>query len=235
MSWMDDLYNKINEYTNGYYTQNASNSIPSLYNVGMGKSYVKTPVCAYCIDMRKSSSLIDKYGMESSVKIHKSFMTIASRVVIENGGRIRSFNGDGLLALWVNNGSNDIALAVKTAMMTKYFITNKLATFFNTYDIDFGIGIDISDMFTIRVGNQKNMDENDLVFVGKSVNFATKISNNMVKPNNIGISKEAYYSLPDNLRYNSTNPNTLKWYSGKISWKANTADIIMTDESRINI
>lgn len=199
--------------------------------MGSGKTFNKTPVCAYCIDMRKSSNLIDNNGMETSVKIHKAFMTIVARAVIENGGRIRSFNGDGLLALWANNGSNDVALAVKTGLTTKYLLKNNFGSFFNRYNVDFGIGIDIGDMYTIRVGNQKNNDENDLVFVSKSVNFATKISNQLNKPYNIGISNEAYNRLPDNMRNNSNMYNSIKWDTGSIKWKDNQTNIIYTQDS----
>jgi len=87
-------------------------------------------------------------------------------------------------------------------MQTKYLIAEKLSKYFSDYSIiDFGIGIDFGDVYIVRAGIPRNANNNDLVFIGKSVNFATAISNQTKSPNHIGISEEIYNSLEDTCKY----------------------------------
>jgi adenylate cyclase len=97
MAFVIDLENKVRDYLDGNYEITNTETIPSVENVPFGKKAKKIKLCAYCIDIRNSTELLTIHQKQTSGKIHKAFLTTASRVVLENGGEIRSFNGDGLL------------------------------------------------------------------------------------------------------------------------------------------
>ncbi len=187
-------------------------------------------LCAYCIDLRNSTELLTIHQKQTSGKIHKAFLTIASRVVLENGGEIRSFNGDGLLAFWPAYNRSQISTAVKCAMTTKWLLDIKLSTFFEKYEkLDFGIGIDWSEVYILRAGISRNANNNDLVFIGKCVNFATTIANQAKSPYHVEISLAVYNKLEDNWAYGDSNGEKVNmWKDGIVEWKEDKYDSKIT-------
>ncbi|NOR49130.1 MAG: hypothetical protein GQ533_14005 [Methanosarcinaceae archaeon] len=187
-------------------------------------------LCAYCIDIRNSTELLTIHQKQTSGKIHKAFLTIASRVVLENGGEIRSFTGDGLLAFWPAY-QNQITTAVKCAMTTKWLLDIKLSPLFEKYKkIDFGIGIDWSEVYILRAGISRNDNNNDLVFIGKCVNFATAIANQAKSPYHVEISRDVYPNLEDDWIYGHSNGKKVNmWEDGVVEWKGDKYESKITN------
>lgn len=100
MGLVSELENKVRDYLAGNYQVTNTQTIPSVDNVSFGKKAKKMKLCAYCIDLRKSTELLMVHQKQTAGKIHKAFLTVSSRIVLANGGKIRSFNGDSLLAFW---------------------------------------------------------------------------------------------------------------------------------------
>ncbi|WP_424359850.1 adenylate/guanylate cyclase domain-containing protein [Methanocella sp. MCL-LM] len=221
MSWVSDLGNKVNDYLDGDYDVSDTDSIPSVEQVPHGKKAKKMRMCAYCIDMRRSSDLLSIHQKQTCGKIHKAFLTIATETVQRNGGYVRSFNGDGLLAFWPTSG-NQISQAVKAAFETKYLINTKFSPLFEKYSkIDFGIGIDYGDVYIVRAGLPRNDNNNDLVFIGKCVNFATAISNQAKSPGHIEVSEATYNALDYSWQYGKQNGVDVNmWTDGAVEWKS---------------
>ena len=221
MGFVIDLENKVRDYLEGDYEITETKTIPSVENVPFGKKAKKMQLCAYCIDIRNSTELMDIHQKQTSGKIHKAFLTIASRVVLENGGEIRSFNGDGLLAFWPAYTKNQISDVVKCAMTTKWLLHTKLSPLFEKYQkIDFGIGIDWGEVYILRAGISRNSNNNDLVFIGKCVNYATAIANQAENPYHVEISESIYDNLEDNWILGESNgQNVNMWKDGTVKWK----------------
>ena len=221
MGFVIDLENKVKEYLDGEYEVEETKIIPSVENVAFGKKAKKMQLCAYCIDIRKSTELLSVHQKQTSGKIHKAFLTIASRVVLENGGEIRSFNGDGLLAFWPAYTKGQISTAVKCAMTTKWLLDIKLSPYFEKYEkLDFGIGIDWGDVYILRAGISRNNNNNDLVFIGKCVNYATAIANQAKGLDHVEISMDTYNNLTDDWTYGNSNGEKVDmWRNGSLEWK----------------
>jgi adenylate cyclase len=217
------LENTIRDYLSGDYEVTETQTIPSIEQVAFGKKAKKIKLCAFCIDMRKSSDLLTVHNKQTCGKIHKAFLTVVSQIVIDMGGEIRSFNGDGLLAFWPANKKDDIGNAVQAAMKIKYLLSNKLSPLFEQYEkIDFGIGIDWGDVYIVRAGIPRNSNNNDLVFIGSCVNFAAAISDQAQGPNHIEISKSTYDNLPNSCIYGKSNGQDVDmWRDGAAEWKGN--------------
>ena len=221
MGFVIDLENKVKEYLDGEYEVEETKTIPSVENVAFGKKAKKIQLCAYCIDIRKSTELLSVHQKQTSGKIHKAFLTIASSAVLENGGEIRSFNGDGLLAFWPAYTKGQISTAVKCAMTTKWLLDIKLSPYFEKYEkLDFGIGIDWGNVYILRAGISRNNNNNDLVFIGKCVNYATAIANQAKSPDHVEISMDTYKNLTDDWTYGNSKGETVDmWRNGIIDWK----------------
>jgi adenylate cyclase len=220
MGYIKDLENKISDYTEGDYEIVEATTIPSVENVAFGKKAYKIQLTSFCIDLRKSTDLLKVHDKETCGKIHKSFLTIATKIITENGGQLRSFNGDSVLAFWGGAYVHQLEDAVRAAFILKWALDTKFAPYFEQYSkLDFGIGIDYGDVYIVRSGLPKNDNNNDLVFLGMSVNYATAIANQAYGPNHIEISENIYSNLTDDWKLG--NQNGVKqnmWTNGNLKW-----------------
>jgi class 3 adenylate cyclase len=222
MGYIKDLDNKIKDYMDGDYEVVETKTIPSVQDVAFGKKAYKIKLTAFCIDLRKSTDLLRVHDKETCGKIHKSFLTIASKIITENGGQLRSFNGDSVLAFWPAQYKHQIESAVRTGFQLKWALTVKFAPYFKQYcTLDFGIGIDWGDVFIVRSGLPMNDNNNDLVFLGMSVNYANAIANQAHGPNHLEISTDTYNNLTDEwlIGTNGSGNKVNMWSNGTINWK----------------
>lgn len=222
MAYIKELENKIKDYMDGDYEIVDTETIPSPENVAFGKKAYKIKLTALCIDLRKSTELLRVHDKETCGKIHKSYLTIASKVIIENGGQLRSFNGDSVLAFWPAKWQSDIEDAVRAAMRLKWALDIKFSKYFEPYSkIDFGIGVDWGDVYIVRAGLPKNDNNNDLVFLGMCVNFASMVADQASNPNHVEISSLTYSNLTENLLMgiNSSGVKQNMWVDGTAKWK----------------
>ena len=221
MGYIKELEDKIKDYISGDYEIIETTTIPSPENVAFGKKAFKIKLTAFCIDLRKSTDLLKNSDKETCGKIHKSFLTIATKIITENGGQLRSFNGDSVLAFFPGQFKTDIETAVKTAFQLKWALDIKLSKYFEQFSkLDFCIGIDWGDVLIVRAGLPKNDNNNDLVFLGMCVNYATAIANQGYGPNHIEISSVTHSNLSENWIYGtSNNVKQNMWTDGKVKWK----------------
>jgi len=221
MGYLQDLENKVKDYTEGDYEVIETTTIPSPEDMAFGKKAYKIKLTAFCIDLRKSTDLLRIHDKETCGKIHKSYLTIATKIITENKGQVRSFNGDSVLAFWPAQYKSEINQAVKAAFQLKWALDIKLTKYFENYSkLDFGIGIDWGDVYIVKAGLPKNDNNNDLVFLGMCVNYATMIANQAHGPNHIEVSTITYSNLTDTWKYGYSNGvKQDMWKNGKVNWK----------------
>lgn len=221
MGLVTELEKKVIEHIEGDYEIEDIETIPRQEEVQFGNRAKKINLCAYCIDLRKSTDLLFSHNKTTCGKIHKAFLAVASKTVLYYGGDIRSFNGDGLLAFWSGNKVG-ISNAVNAALTTKWFLDIRLSDIFEKYEkIDFGIGIDWSEAYIFRAGIMRDPQNNDLVFIGKCVNFATAIANQAHGQGHVEISDVFYNKLDEDSLYgkNSSGEKVNIWHDGSFEWK----------------
>lgn len=222
MGYIKDLENKIKDYMDGDYEITETNTIPSAENVPFGKKAFKMQLASLCIDLRKSTDLLRIHDKETCGKIHKSYITIASKIITENGGQLRSFNGDSVLAFWKAQYKSDIDDVVRTAMQLKWALDVKFSKYFEEYSkLDFGIGVDYGDVYIVRAGLPKNDNNNDLVFLGMCVNYSCMIANQAYGPNHVEISTDVYSNLSESLLIGTDSSGAKRnmWTDGNVKWK----------------
>ncbi|MBN9483130.1 MAG: hypothetical protein BGO70_01070 [Bacteroidetes bacterium 43-93] len=232
MGYIKDLENTVADYMQGDYEIIETTSIPSAENVTFGKKAYKIKLTAFCIDLRKSTDLLVVHDKQTCGKIHKSFLTIASKIITANGGQLRSFNGDSILAFWPANYKSEIEKAVCAAFQLKWALDVKFSKYFEKYSkLDFGIGIDWGDVYIIKAGLPRNDNNNDLVFLGMCVNFAAMTANQAKGPNHIEISIQTYSNLTDNWLYGKDNHGNKvnMWKDGTINWKGKVWNTKLTN------
>jgi len=222
MSLVNRIESKVRDYLDGDYQIIETRNIPSVNNVSIGKRAYKMKLCTFCIDLRESTDLLFSHQKQTAGKIHKSFLAVVSEVVLNNGGKIRSFQGDSLLAFWSGHEKTEISKSVEAAMTIKWLLNTKLTKYFEKYKkLDFGIGIDTSEVYILKAGITGNYHNNDLVFIGKGVNFAVAIADQAEGPYHIEISNAVYELLVDDWKFgkNRNGENENMWEEGEIKWQ----------------
>lgn len=214
---MNDLENQVREYLAGDYEVSEITDIPTVDNVSFKKKAKKLNLCAYSIDLRNSSDLLFKHQKQTSGKIHKAFLTVAAKVAQKYGGKIRSFQGDSILVFWPAANKRQLTDAVRAAMVTKWLLDIEFSKHFEKYEkLDFGIGIDWGEVFILRAGISRDANNNDLVFIGKCVNFAVAIANQARSPAHVEISRSIFNNLEEDMNYTNNGVNI--WERGIVEW-----------------
>lgn len=132
------------------------------------------------IDIRDSSSIIEFLHLDDALKVYQLFHNCVVEIINYSYGNVRTFAGDRIVALFdpSKEAVPEIA-AVKTALLIdKMFektINPALDKYFG-YPIDYGIGIDSGEVLAGRIGKYGEKQNNDIVWVGKPMNFASKLA-----------------------------------------------------------
>jgi adenylate cyclase len=138
----------------------------------------------------------------------KAYFSGTVKIVGANSGHVRSFNGDGMLAIFV--GARRSNNAVTAAMQVKRFVLNVLEPQFRRYfannqkaignalDFSVGAGLDDGTIFAVRVGIRGT---NDVAWVGRCTNTSAKLSNITRSPNNVAITRAVYQRLNENRKF----------------------------------
>lgn len=222
MSLKTDIFNAVNSIIDNQMEINEVVKVPDISDSSLtfgltGQRFIN--VCFY-IDMRGSTAVLEKHNANVVIKIHKAFFIVVLKVVNNNGGEVRSFNGDSLLAFFPGNNSTSIESAIKSAMQVKYLLlvdenclNKKIKQKYDT-EIDIGIGLDIGTTTAAKIG-QSGSNNQDLIWIGSNVNHSVKISDDRKATNNIGITSRLYDNLTNNTKFhnNTTNMWQRSFYS----------------------
>jgi len=217
MSLKDDLDKQINSYFSGIYEISQGKVIPNVDDIYFGKKGRELDVAMLFIDIRESTKIVDAFRRTTAARMYKSFLYGISKIARSNYGALRSFNGDGVLVVFI--GENKRTNAVKAALQMSWFCKNilkpKLDTYFSNnsqlsdLEFNFGIGIDVGKVLVVR-GGIKGSNNNDLVWAGNATNYAVKLSGLHDYGYNIYISKNVYKNMAESSR-TSDNPEVDMW------------------------
>lgn len=197
-----ELTTMVAGYMAGTYDTVATQTVPLAEDVPLGNKAKLLTATALFIDIRQSSDITNSFRRQTAAKMLKSYFDGAIRIIRHNGGDVRSFNGDGMLALFVGDSQRNNA--AKAAMQVKWFVQFVLWPKFNGYfegnedargkrlDFSVGCGMDHGDIYAVKVGIRGT---NDVAWVGRCTNTAAKLANVLHSPDNIAVTRAVYTAL----------------------------------------
>lgn len=189
-----DLSNKINSYFSEPYEVKETSIVPTTdySKLTFGNTGLTAELAFLFIDIRKSSKLHETYGYMNAAKIYQSFHEINVRVINQNEGNVRAFDGDRIMGVFAGEAKN--SNAAKAGMQIIWAIRNILNPKLTT-NLMCGGGIDYGKTLITKVGKGRDPNNNDLVWVGQACNYASHLSNEA--NNSIIISNRSYDVLND--------------------------------------
>jgi class 3 adenylate cyclase len=199
MGLKQDLKDAVDDYFSGSYTITSGTVIPNVTDIEFGKKGREIDVAMLFIDIRESTKIVDGFRRRTAARMYKSFLSGVSKIARANSGELRSFNGDGVLVVFI--GETKRTNAAKAALQMSWFCKNILKPKVEAYfennnqlkdlEFDFGIGIDVGKVLVVR-GGIRGENNNDLVWVGNATNYAVKLSSLSSGNYHLWISDEVY-------------------------------------------
>ncbi len=190
MATNQEALDQIKQYLNESYTHSTTYSVPKKNDLTFGNTVKKLEHAKiFYIDMRKSRKILTDSSDFWSVKIHKAFLRAVIHCIEKRDGHLRSFNGDGILAFFIDD--NAASKAVRAAMDIKGYVNeiNDILVVNNKNKIDFGIGIAQGPVMIAKSGKGgDDQTKQDLIWIGIALYVAVELSELGKSPNNIWIS-----------------------------------------------
>ena len=153
--------------------------VPETQDVTLARGAVNLEAAFLYADMADSTWFAQHWTREATAKVIRAFLNASTQVIRDEGGAIRSFDGDRVMAIFVGDGK--CSLAARCALKINYAVTNivhgELKSYYTDYGTSRGIGhctgIAVGDAMIVRGGV---FGHNDLISVGSAPNVAAKLS-----------------------------------------------------------
>ncbi len=144
-------------------------------------------------DIRGFSSLAEKYSTENVVSMLNDYFSFMIDIVLENGGDIYKFMGDGMMAVF-ESGKDNAFKALNTALQIKKGLVsfNDKRKKNDQFLINMGIGIHTGKVLIGNIGNEKR---SDYTLIGDAVNIASRLENLTIKYNAFLVITDTTYKL----------------------------------------
>lgn len=203
MSLVEDYTEAVEKIFKDTWTTRDGQKVPESEDLGLGNDAVKLDGTVLYADLDESTNLVDSYTPEFAAEIYKAYLSCAAKVIRSEDGEITSYDGDRIMAVYIGDSKN--TAAARSALKINYTVTKIINPLIKkhypstNYRVKQVVGIDTSDLFVARTGIRGS---NDLVWVGRSANYAAKLC--ALSPDYPSrITETVYNLLHESLKYSS--------------------------------
>jgi class 3 adenylate cyclase len=210
MALKEDLEREVATIFRSQWSERDGQVVPEPENLRLGNDAVKLKGTVLYADMTASTRLVDSEPPSFAAEVYKGYLTCAARIIKAEGGVITAYDGDRIMAVFINNSPN--TSAAKAALKVNHAVLNiinpALARQYpdKSYRLGHVIGIDTSPLFVSRIGVR---NDNDLVWVGRAANYAAKLCA-ISEPNTAFITGEVFNALHESAKLGGE-PKQMMW------------------------
>jgi class 3 adenylate cyclase len=210
MALSADLTSYVRQlFGGGRWNTRDGRAVPESEDLGLGKEAIKLDATVLYADISGSTMMVDKHPSEFAAEIYKAFLHCTAKIVKDEGGDITAYDGDRIMAVFINDGKNTRAAraALKINFGTKNIIGPQISAFYGArqFQLKHVVGVDTSALFVARTGVR---GANDLVWVGRAANHAAKLTT----------LPDTYASYITKAVYDSMNAD-MKTHQGRSMWE----------------
>jgi class 3 adenylate cyclase len=219
MAIRDEVRDDINKALTQKVDVRDGTVVPEVEDVMLNQG-VNLNVTMLYADLADSTG-IATYDRQMAARLIKAFLSCSARLIRHNGGYVRSFDGDRVMGVFIdqgNSGKNTSAVrcgmnidwAVYTVIRPAF--ENAYAVFKNGwFPLYQCVGVDTGEHLVVRAGIRNN---NDLTWIGRAANIAAKLSTVRTFPYTVQITQRVYDNMND----------SVKFTEGKNMWSYNRGD-----------
>jgi len=178
--------------------------VPETKDISLTDGAVLLDATYVYADMMDSTGLAQKTTKAQAAKVIRAYLNVATRLLNDFGGEIRSFDGDRVMAIFIGDTKN--SNAVKAALKINWAVREVVRPAIQAHwpslgwNIENGIGIATGEAMLVR-GGVRRLD-NDIVSIGAAPNVAAKLSDLREGPD-IYVTEDVYNRLNEDSKYSS--------------------------------
>src|SRR5262245_52750779 len=120
MAFADDLRKKVKEIFAAQWKTRDGNVVPEAEDVGLGNDAVKLEGTVLYADLADSTAMVDKETASFAAEVYKTYLHCASKVIENEGGVITAFDGDRVMAVFIDDYKN--TSAARCALKINYAV-----------------------------------------------------------------------------------------------------------------
>ena len=209
MSLSDDIPEAVEKVFREAWSERVGKVVPDPSSLLLGNDAVILHGTILYADMSGSTYLVDNHPAQFAAEIYKAYLASSAHIIKENDGVITAYDGDRIMAVFIGDSKN--TNASKSAFNIAWSVNQvinpaiKLQYPSTTYQMNYSIGIDTSQVLVSRVGVK---NDNDLVWVGRAANYAAKLSD--LEAGAIYITRQVFDQLHESCKYYG-NPSESMW------------------------
>lgn len=216
MKSSQEILKEVKEIFSTKWETREGQKVPEAEDVQLGNNAVTLEGAVLYADIADSTALVNNYKSHFAAEIYKAYLLASCHIIRNNTGEITAFDGDRVMAVFLGNYKN--SLAAKAALQINYIVNEvnialKQQYPSTSYALRQSIGIDTSPLYIARTGIRNS---NDLVWVGRSANYAAKLSGLSDTSHPIYITEPVFDKLSDETK-NGGNPRQCMWQ--KAMWE----------------
>lgn len=211
MALKEDLQNEVDNIFSQKWTERDGTKVPEPKDLKLSNDAVKLEGTILYADLAESTKLVDSKKNFFAAEIYKTYLHCAAKIIRAEDGVVTAYDGDRIMGVFIDDKRDD--RAVRAAMKINHarlkIINPSIPKHYkdSTYQVSHSVGIDRSNLFIARTGVR---GDNDLVWVGRSANYAAKLA--ALDASYTWITKNVYNKLSD----------AEKSTDGKSMWEART-------------
>ena len=202
----DDLNSEVIKILQENWSERTGQVVPASDDLQLGNDAVTLKGTVLYADLDDSTRLVDTKNPRFAAEIYKCYLVCAARIIRSERGEITAYDGDRIMAVFIGNSKN--SSAARTALKINFAVQKIINPAIQSqypdagYSVKHVVGIDTSDLFVARTGIR---GANDLVWVGRSANYAAKLSARSGPPTQI--TSEVYDKLNKNSKFGQNEQN----------------------------
>lgn len=177
MTLKDDLSQRIKAIFQKEWLKVDGRVVPATETIALGNVAKEIEGAVLYADIDGSTQLVDTKTSEFAAELYKAFHLCCTKIARDQGGEIRSFDGDRLMAVFIGSSpcSDAATAALKISWAVQELINPLIKAQYGSakYTLKHTVGIDYWKLFVVRAGIR---DNNDLVWIGPAANHAAKLN-----------------------------------------------------------
>jgi class 3 adenylate cyclase len=172
-----DLDTAVKDIFAGVWSERDGEVVPEPEDLKLGNDAVKLDATVLYADMSGSTVLVDSYRAQFAAEVYKTFLICAAKIIKDEEGAITAYDGDRVMGVFIGGSKNThavrAALRINAAVLHIVNPALKMQYPTSPYQLKQVVGVDTSELLVGRIGVR---NDNDLVWVGRSANYAAKLS-----------------------------------------------------------
>ncbi|MEI8291406.1 MAG: adenylate/guanylate cyclase domain-containing protein [Verrucomicrobiota bacterium] len=211
MSFINDLTSEVSKIFKTTWQKRDGQVVPEAEDVKLDNDAVQLDGTVLYADLAESTNLVMLKTNEFAAEVYKSYLVCASRIIKENGGFITAFDGDRVMGVFIGNRKNSSAAiaALQINYAVTYIINPQIKEVYktSTFVLSQSVGIDTSKLFIAKTGVR---GANDLVWVGRSANYAAKLCSLREGSFTSFITSDVFAALAEDAKFGG-DPKQVMW------------------------